>query len=146
MLRFYLLTALPRMPVPRWMRYRQGRQGIFAVVGENVSQLSRMLSAVLSEAGIPNAWLSLRRRPQGFHTYGEPLLQRVPYLVLDAESSALHALWQELYEAGRTEAPFVWDKDANPTLMAIESPGQLPPHLAPSMQKWIPFFLTSVLV
>lgn len=145
MLHFYLLTVLPRQAVFLWMRYREGSRGIFGIVGENASQYSRTLSAMLSEAGIANAWLSLRRRPQSFSLYGERLLQQVPYLVLDAEPSALRALWQKLYAAGRTDAPFVWDGQAAPVPTAIEAPLQMPPHLSPNMQEWIPFFLTSVL-
>lgn len=137
--------ALPRQAVFRWMRYREGSRGIFGIVGENASQSSRTLSAMLSEAGIANAWLSLRRRPQSFLIYGERLLQQVPYLVVDAEPPELRALWLNLYACGRTEAPFVWDGQAAPVPTAIEGPLQIPAHLSPHMREWVPFFLTSVL-
>lgn len=103
---------------------------IFGFIGENASEASKRFSGLLSEAGMSNRWISLRRRPYLVeHTLREsswhntPLyaLQReVPLLVLDAEPTQLRHLWNYLYAHGLTERLYFFPSHSVPTPLQAE--------------------------
>lgn len=108
-MRFYIAAATRPQ---NWRRRVQAvsEPTLAGCVGPGASEASRQLSAVLSETGVPNRWLSLRRRPTLLQeTLQNPdwensalhqLMRDVPLLILDAEENQLHRLWRYLYSAG----------------------------------------------
>lgn len=112
-MRFYLVAATHPQNWRRRIR-AVSTPTLVGCVGTAASEASKQFSAVLSEAGIPNRWLSLRKRPSllqealqqpnweksTLHT----LMQTVPLLILDAEEDQLHHLWGYLYGTGMVDS------------------------------------------
>lgn len=133
-MRFYIVSAA----TPEHWRRRirsVSDAALIGCVGSNASEASKRLSATLSEAGLPNRWLSLRQRPTLLQqTLAEPnweltplfhLQREVPLLILDAEEEQLHQLWRYIYAAGLVDKVHFFPSQPIPESLYAESPADL---------------------
>jgi len=133
-MRFYIASAAKPENWRRRIR-SVSDAALVGCVGPYASEASKRLSAMLSEAGFPNRWLSLRRRPDLLErTLAEPDWARTPLfhlqsavrvLILDAEEKQLHQLWQYVYAAGLVDKVHFFPSQMIPEPMEAKSPADL---------------------
>lgn len=133
-MRFYIASAAKPENWRRRIR-SMSDAALVGCVGLHASEASKHLSATLSEVGIPNRWLSLRRRPDLLkHTLAELKWERTPLahlqsdvqvLILDAEENQLHQLWQYVYAAGLVDKVHFFPSQMIPEPMEAKSPADL---------------------
>ncbi|MCX8112078.1 MAG: hypothetical protein N3E49_02610 [Bacteroidia bacterium] len=108
-MRFFIAAATHP---DRWRRRLRPLKApaLIGCVGQGAADASKHLSALFSAEGMPNRWLSLRKRPSLLEgslrceTWIETplyhLMQPVSLLILDAEESQLYALRSYLFTKG----------------------------------------------
>lgn len=136
-MRFYLVAHSSPEGWRRRIRFFS-EASLLGCIGDPSGQASKHLSAVFSEVGIPNRWLSLRRRPHFLEETlssssweASPLyafLKEVPILVLDAEEAQLRRLWQYLHVLGVVRFPYF--------LPAHRIPAPLNAHALSDLETW----------